>query len=155
MAAYDKHATIGTVRPGTLSGGSLPCYIADMERADRITILVSAAALCVTIIGTSCSTNARIDDLNARIDEMNASLTARIGEMNASLTARIGAGDAGLSARIDDLSASLHARIDDLRAEIAAQIAAVNASIDALDRDVRDLRAIVVDAIRGGAPAAD
>ena len=144
MAAYDKHVTIGTVRPDALSGGFLPCYIADMERADRITVLLSAAALCVTIIGTSCSTNARIDDLNARIDEMNASLTARIG-----------AGDAGLSARIDDLSASLHARIDDLRAEIAAQIAAVNASIDALDRDVRDLRAIVVDAIRGGAPVAD
>ncbi len=64
------------MRPGALSGGSLPCYITDMERADRITILLSAAALCVTIIGKSCWTNARIGDLSARIDEMNASLNA-------------------------------------------------------------------------------
>ena len=126
-----------------------------MGRADRITILLSVAALCVTIIGTSCSTNARIDDLSARVSEMNASLTARIGEINASLTARIDAGDASLSARIDDLSTSLNARIDDLRAEVTAQIAALNARIDGLDRDIRELRAIVVDALRDGPPAAD
>ena len=104
-----------------------------MDRADRITILLSAAALCVTIIGTSCSTNARIDDLGARMGEMSASLNART----------------------DDLSASLNARIDDLRAEVTAQIAAVNARIDALDRDLRDLRAIVIDAVKAPAPAAD
>ena len=115
-----------------------------MGRADRITILLSVAALCVTIIGTSCSTNARIDDLSARVSEMNASLNARIGEMTASLNARIDAGDAGLGARIDDL-----------RAELAAQIAAVNARIDGLDRDIRELRAIVVDAVRNRPPAAD
>ena len=104
-----------------------------MGRADRITILLSAAALCVTIIGTSCSTNARIDDLSARMGEMSASLNART----------------------DDLSASLNARIDDLRAEVTAQIAAVNARIDALDRDLRELRAIVIDALKAPAPAAD
>lgn len=115
-----------------------------MGRADRITILLSVAALCVTIIGTSCSTNARIDDLSARIDAGDASLSARIDDLNTSL-----------NARIDDLSASLNARIDDLRAEVTAQIAAVNARIDGLDRDIRDLRAIVVDAIGADAPAAD
>lgn len=104
-----------------------------MERADRITILLSVATLCGTIIGTSCSTNARIDDLSARID----------------------AGDASLSARIDDLNTSLNARIDDLRAEVTAQIAAVNARIDGLDRDIRELRALVVDAIQTAEPAAD
>ena len=86
-----------------------------MGRADRITILLSVAALCVTIIGTSCSTNARIDDLGT----------------------------------------SLNARIDDLRAEVTAQIAAVNARIDGLDRDIRDLRALVIDAIKVAAPAAN
>ena len=140
MAAYDKHATIGTVRPGALSGGSLPCYIADMERADRITILLSAAALCVTIIGTSCSTNARIDDLGIRIDASDASLNARIDDLRAKVTAQI---------------AAVNARIDDLRAEVTAQIAAVNARIDALDRDIRELRAVVVAAVRDGPPAAD
>ncbi len=86
-----------------------------MGRADRITILLSVAALCVTIIGTSCSTNARIDDLGT----------------------------------------SLNARIDDLRAEVTAQIAAVNARIDGLDRDIRELRALVIDAIKVAAPAAN
>ena len=103
-----------------------------MGRADRITILLSVAALCLTIIGSTCSTNARIDDVLARID----------------------AGDASLGARIDDLNASLNARIDDVRAEVTAQIAALNARIDALDRDIRDLRAIVVGALGAGAPAA-
>ena len=108
-----------------------------MGRADRITILLSVAALCVTIVGTSCSTHARIDDLNA-------GLSARIDDL-----------DAGLSARIDDLDANLNARIDDLRTEVTAQIAAVNARIDTLDRDVRELRALVIDAIKVAAPASD
>ena len=97
-----------------------------MGRADRITILLSVAALCVTIIGTSCSTNARIEEANASVN-----------------------------ARIDDLGASMNARIDDLRAEVAAQIDAVNARIDALQEEVRDLRALVIDAIKAAAAAAD
>ena len=108
-----------------------------MGRADRITILLSAAALCLTIIGKTCSTNARIDDLGARMGEMNASLNARIDDL-----------DTSLNARIDDLSASLNARIDDRRAEVTAQIAAVNARIDGLDRDLRELPAIVIDAVK-------
>ena len=108
-----------------------------MDRADRITILLSVAALCATIIGTSCSTN------------------ARIGDLNANLSARIDAGDASLNARIDDLDTSLNARIDDLRTEVTAQIAAVNARIEGLERDIRDLRAIVVDAVRDGPPTGD
>ena len=118
-------------------------------------ILLSVAALCLTIIGTSCSTNARIDDLNARMGEMNASLTARIEAGEANLTARIDDVNTSLTARIDDVNTSLNARIDDLRAEVAAQITAVNARIDALERDIRDLRDIVIDAVRAVAPDAD
>ena len=70
-----------------------------MGRADRIAILLSEAALCVTIIGKSCSTNARIGDLNARIDDRRAEVTAQIGVVNA---------------RINDLGATLNAHIDDL-----------------------------------------
>ena len=115
-----------------------------MERADRLTIVLSAAALCATIIGTSCSTNARIDDLNARIDDLNESLNARIDDLNESL-----------NARIDDLNESLNARIDDLRAEVAAQFAAVNARVDALQQEVRDLRALAVDVVKAVVPGAD
>ena len=142
-------------RAAPLAGNPLQCYAVDMGRADRITILLSVAALCVTIIGTSCSTNARIGDLSARVDALGASLSARIDAGDASLGARIDAGDASLNARIDALDASLNARIDDLRAEVAAQFAAVNARIDAVDRDIRELRALVIDAVQVAAPAAD
>ena len=89
-----------------------------MNRSDRITILLSVAALCVTLVGTSCSTNARIDDLNM-----------------------------SLNARIDDLSASLNARIDDLSASVDARFEAVH-------EEIRELRALVIEAIKA-APAAD
>lgn len=78
-----------------------------MNRSDRITILLSVAALCVTLVGTSCSTNARIDDLNM-----------------------------SLNARIDDLSASVDARFE------------------AVHEEIRELRALVIEAIKA-APAAD
>ena len=107
-----------------------------MGRSDRITILLSVAALCATIIGTSCSTNARIGDMNARIGDVNA----RIGDMNA---------------RIDDVHANVNARIDDVRAELMVQIAGVNARIDGLSEDIRELRAIVIDAVKTDASSAD
>ena len=75
-----------------------------MGRSDRITVLLSVAALCVTIIGTSCSTNARIDDVHARIDDVNAN---------------------------------------------------VNARIDGLSEDIRELRAIVIEAVKADASSAD
>ena len=108
-----------------------------MGRSDRITIILSVAALCATIIGSSCSTNARIDDLNGRFDHLNASVNARFDHLNASV-----------NARFDDLNASVNARFDDLSAS-------VNARIEALERDLRELRAIVIDALKGAAPAAD
>ena len=93
-----------------------------MGRSDRITVLLSVAALCVTIIGTSCSTNARIDDVHARIDDVNT---------------------------------NVNARIDDVRAELMVQIAGVNARIDGLSEDIRELRAIVIEAVKADASSAD
>ena len=78
--------------------------VIEMGRSDRITVLLSVAALCVTIIGTSCSTNARIDDVHARIDDVNAN---------------------------------------------------VNARIDGLSEDIRELRAIVIEAVKADASSAD
>ena len=114
-----------------------------MTRADRITILLAVAALCGTIIGTSCSTNARIDDMNARIGDMNT----RFGDMNARFD--------GVNARSD----SMDARIDELNARVDALAAAVNARFEDLRREllaeIRELRALVIDAIRAATPAAD
>lgn len=96
-----------------------------MSRSDRLTILLSVAALCVTLVGTSCSTNARIDDLNA-----------------------------SMNARIDDLNASLNARIDDLSASVDARFEAVRGEVRAVREELRELRALVIDAIKT-ATAAD
>ena len=63
-----------------------------MTVGDRITILVAAGAISATLGVGSCSTNARIDDINAQ-------LNTRIDDVNA---------------RIDDVNA----RIDDLQADI-------------------------------------
>ena len=85
-----------------------------MSRSDRLTILLSVAALCVTLVGTSCSTNARIDDLNA-----------------------------SLNVRIDDLSASVDARFEAVRGEVRE-----------VREEIRELRALVIDALKA-ATAAD
>ena len=102
-----------------MPGAPVACYSEHMGRSDRITILLSVAALCATIVGTSCSTNARISDLNT-------SLNARIDDVNA---------------RIDDAVTSLNARID-------SAVGGLNARIDDLHQDVRELRAIVIDALK-------
>ncbi len=103
------------------------CTVTLMTRSDRITILLSVAALCVTLIGTTCSTNARIGDMNARIDDMNA----RIDDLRAEFAAQI---------------AGLNARIDELRHEVREDVREIR-------EDVREIRAIVIDALRGEAPA--
>ena len=114
-----------------------------MSRADRITILLAVAALCGTIVGTSCSTNARIGDMNARLSDMNArfdDMNARFDDVNArfdDMNGRIG----DVNARVDALTASVNARFDNLRRELLAEI--------------RELRAVVIDAIKAATPAAD
>ncbi len=64
---------------------------------------------------------------NARIDDVNSSLNARIDDLNS-----------GLNARIDDVNA----RIDD-----------VNARIDGLQEDIRELRALLIQALNESPPA--
>ena len=73
-----------------------------MSMGDRITILVAAGAISATLGVGSCSTNARIDDVNTQ-------LNTRIGDVNA--------------------------RIDDVQA------------------DIRELRTLIIDAIRRGESA--
>ena len=70
-----------------------------MSTGDRVTILVGAAAICATLGAGSCSTNARIDDLNRNLSERFDDLNHRFG---------------GLHHRFDDING----RIDGLRADI-------------------------------------
>ena len=91
--------------------------------------------LVVSIVGTGLATitvivaftaivasgfNARFDDLNSRIDDLNTSVNGRI----------------------DDLNTNVNGRIDDLNANI-------NSRMDEIETDIRELRALVIDAIKG------
>ena len=77
-----------------------------MAAADRLTALGIGAAIVMAVIGGSCSTNARIDDVNARIGEVGAGLHARIDDVNA---------------RIDELREELGARLDRMEARLDAR----------------------------------
>ena len=54
-----------------------------------------------------------------------------------------------INARFDDVNA----RIDDVNANVSARIDDVNARIDDLQEDIRELRALIIDAIKGTDPA--
>ena len=76
------------------------------------------------MIQQNANINARFDDVNARFDDVNANVNARIDDVNANV-----------NARIDDVNANVNARIDDLQ------------------EDIRELRALIIDAIKGDDPA--
>ena len=80
------------------------------------------------------------------------------------LSAQLSSGLAGLNTRIDGLSASanarfddVHSRIDDVNANVNARIddvvANVNARFDDLQQDIRELRALVIEALKRTEPA--
>ena len=50
-------------------------------------------------------------------------------------------------------SVNVNARIDDVNTNVNARIDDVNARIDDLQEDIRELRALIIDAIKGAEPA--
>ena len=58
------------------------------------------------------------------------------------LSAQISSSNAGIHTRIDDV----HRRIDDLRSEM-------NRRLDDMQADIRELRTLVTDALKGSEPA--
>ena len=73
--------------------------------------------------------NNRFDDVNSRIDDVNATINNRISDMNN---------------RFDDLNDSVNNRFD-----------AVNRQLDDLQQEMRELRALMIDTIKGADPTAD
>ena len=73
--------------------------------------------------------NNRIDDVNDSIDDVNMNVNSRIDDVNANVNSRID----DVNARIDDI----HTRIDDLQ------------------NDIRELRSLAIDALKGDAPPDD
>ncbi len=58
-----------------------------MTTTDRLTVIGIGATVVLTIIGGSCSTNARIDDLRADMNARFGDVNARIGDLNAEVRA--------------------------------------------------------------------
>ena len=71
--------------------------------------------------------------INNRIDDVNANVNNRIDDVNS---------------RIDDLNTNFNNRLEDMNANL-------NRRIDDLQQEMRELRTLVIDAIKGADPAAD
>ena len=84
-------------------------------------------AIIKSIVGTGIGLATLLLMLAGLMIQQNANVNARIDDVNA---------------RINDVNANVNARIDD-----------VNARIDDLQEDIRELRALLIDAIKGVAPA--
>ena len=95
-------------------------------------------AIIKSIVGTGVGLATLLLMLAGLTLQQNANVNARIDDVNA---------------RIDDVNANLNARIDDLRADVTAQIAGVNTRIDDLQENIRELRALIIDAIKRTDPA--
>ena len=87
--------------------------------------------------------------INNRIDDVNATVNNRIGDINS----RFDDLNASVNTRFDDLNASVNARFDDLNASVNRRFDNVNSRIDDMQDQMRELRALVIDAIKGAAPA--
>lgn len=104
--------------------------------------------IVVSIIGTGIAVTTVIvgfmailaGGINTQIDDLNASFNARIDDLNATINTRID----DFNARIDDFNASFNSRMDD-----------VNARIGNVETDLRELRTLVIEAIKADEPADD
>ena len=82
--------------------------------------------------------------INNRIDDVNTNVNNRIGDLNASVNSRFD----DVNGRIDDVNTSVNSRIDDMNVNL-------NRRIDDLQNEMRELRGLVIDAIKGADPADD
>ena len=95
-------------------------------------------AIIGTIVGTGLVLagllSAQLSSLNTRIDDLTASGNARFDDMHG---------------RIDDVNANANARFSDLNARFSD----LNARFDDLREDIRELRALVIEALKRTEPA--
>ena len=76
--------------------------------------------------------------INSRIDDVNTTVNNRISDMNG---------------RFDDLNASVNTRFDAVNRRIDDMNANLNRRIDDMQDEMRELRTLVIDAIKGSEPA--
>lgn len=92
-------------------------------------------AIVRSIIGTGIGLATLLLMLIGLMVQQSAAMNARIDDLNT-----------GVNARIDDVNTSVNARIDDLRSEM-------NRRLDDLQEDIRELRTLVIEALRRTEPA--
>ena len=59
-----------------------------MFSTDQMSLLLAVGAIVVTLGVGTCSTNARIDDVNRRLDDLNADVNRRFDAMGADVNRR-------------------------------------------------------------------
>ena len=104
-----------------------------MVSRDQIPLLLGIGAIVVTLGVGTCSTNARIDDLN---DNMNN----RFDDMNR---------------RFDDLNDNMNNRFEDVNRrfeDMNRRVDDVNRRIDDVQADVRELRGLLFENLQRDAP---
>ena len=69
------------------------------------------------------------------------------------VSATLGVGSWSTNARINDVNTQLNTRIDDMGTRIDGVRAQLNTRIDDVQEDIRELRALVIDALKHGDPA--
>ena len=96
--------------------------------------------IIATVVGTGIAmTTVIVTFIGIIADGIN---DRRINDINANVNSRIDALNASVNNRIDDLNASVNSRFDN-----------VNSRIDDLQDQMRELRALVIEAIKGADPA--
>jgi len=95
-------------------------------------------AIIKSIVGTGIGLATLLLMLAGLMIQRNANVNARFDDLNARFD--------DVNARFDDVNANVNARIDDVNAN-------VNTRFDDLQEDIRELRALIVDAIKAADPA--
>ena len=73
--------------------------------------------------------------------------------MTTVIVAFVGIIASGINNRIDDVNANVNNRIDDLNDSVNNRFNDVNNRIDDLQNDMREVRALLIDALKGDEPA--
>ncbi len=110
------------------------------ERPDSLTAITTgeARAIMRSIVGTGIGLATLLLMLVGLVLQQNAAVNARIDDVNANVNIRF----ANVNTRFDDVNASMNDRFDD-----------VNARIDGIVSDIRELRGLVIDAVKRTDPA--
>lgn len=109
-----------------------------MTTADRLTLAGIGSAVVLAIVGGSCSTNARVDDLRADMNARFGDLNARFGDVNARFD-EVNARFDEVNARIDEVNA----RIDVTNADRRNEHAEIRTGIRRIDDRLRAVERVV------------